>query len=117
MEVQCGVCYNKTVIKKIHFRRICMNIGTNIYTLRKEKKITQAQLAEKLGVEFQPDVLTGPYQPVVDKIEDEHIRKVRICLKKNKELTSNKARLIKIINEFEAQFRYTGHISLNVDPS
>ena len=27
-----------------------MSIGTNIYTLRKEKKITQAQLAEKLGV-------------------------------------------------------------------
>ncbi len=27
-----------------------MNIGTNIYNLRKEKRITQAQLAEKLGV-------------------------------------------------------------------
>ena len=30
-----------------------MNIGTNIYTLRKEKKITQAQLAEKLSVSEQ----------------------------------------------------------------
>lgn len=30
-----------------------MNIGTNIYTLRKEKKITQVQLAEKLGVSVQ----------------------------------------------------------------
>ena len=30
-----------------------MNIGTNIYTLRKEKRITQAQLAEKLGVSEQ----------------------------------------------------------------
>ncbi len=30
-----------------------MNIGTNIYILRKEKKITQAQLAEKLGVSDQ----------------------------------------------------------------
>ena len=30
-----------------------MNIGINIYTLRKEKKITQAQLAEKLGVSEQ----------------------------------------------------------------
>lgn len=30
-----------------------MNIGTNIYMLRKEKKITQAQLAEKLGVSEQ----------------------------------------------------------------
>ena len=30
-----------------------MSIGINIYTLRKEKKITQAQLAEKLGVSEQ----------------------------------------------------------------
>ncbi len=30
-----------------------MNIGTNIYTLRKNKKITQGQLAEKLGVSEQ----------------------------------------------------------------
>ncbi len=30
-----------------------MSIGTNIYTLRKEKKLTQAQLAEKLGVSEQ----------------------------------------------------------------
>ncbi len=30
-----------------------MNIGANIYALRKEKKITQAQLAEKLGVSEQ----------------------------------------------------------------
>lgn len=30
-----------------------MNIGTNIYMLRKEKKITQTQLAEKLGVSEQ----------------------------------------------------------------
>ena len=30
-----------------------MNIGRNIYTLRKEKKVTQAQLAEKLGVSEQ----------------------------------------------------------------
>ena len=30
-----------------------MNIGRNIYTLRKEKQITQAQLAEKLGVSDQ----------------------------------------------------------------
>ncbi|MBE6687138.1 MAG: helix-turn-helix transcriptional regulator [Ruminococcaceae bacterium] len=30
-----------------------MNIGTNIYNLRKQKKFTQAQLAEKLGVSEQ----------------------------------------------------------------
>ena len=30
-----------------------MSIGTTIYALRKERKLTQAQLAEKLGVSFQ----------------------------------------------------------------
>ena len=36
-----------------------MNIGTNIYTLRKEKKITQAQLAEKLGIQGTPAFIIG----------------------------------------------------------
>ena len=30
-----------------------MSIGTNIYTLRKARKITQTELAEKLGVSEQ----------------------------------------------------------------
>ena len=30
-----------------------MSIGTNIYTLRKAKKLTQGQLAEKIGVSEQ----------------------------------------------------------------
>ena len=42
-----------TVITKKFRGDKFMNIGTNIYTLRKEKKITQAQLAEKLGVSEQ----------------------------------------------------------------
>ena len=42
-----------TVITKVHSGGKPMNIGTNIYTLRKEKKITQAQLAEKLSVSEQ----------------------------------------------------------------
>ena len=75
------------------------------------------RLAEKLGDFFPFDVLTGPYQPVVDKIEDEHIRKIRICLKKNKDLLSNKDNLVRIIDKFEKDSKYQGHISINVDPS
>lgn len=86
---------------------------------RNDKRLylMSSKLAERLGVTFQPDTLTGPYQPVVDKIENEHIRKIRICLRKNKELSSNKLRLTRCISDFENEFRYTGHIILNVDPS
>lgn len=86
---------------------------------RNDKRLylMSSKLAESLGMTFQPDALTGPYQPVVDKIENEHIRKIRICLRKNKELSSNKLRLTRCISDFENEFRYTGHIILNVDPS
>ena len=86
---------------------------------RNDKRLylMSSKLAERLGVTFQPDTLTGPYQPVVDKIENEHIRKIRICLRKNKEHSSNKLRLTRCISDFENEFRYTGHIILNVDPS
>ena len=42
-----------------------MNIGTNIYTLRKEKKITQAQLAEIVGVSRNTisSIETGQFSP------------------------------------------------------
>ena len=82
----------------------------------KRAYVMSCKLAEKLSNIFSFDTLTGPYQPVVDKIEDEHIRKIRVCLKKNKELTENKAKLTSAINEFESSCRYAGHITLNVDP-
>ena len=75
------------------------------------------KLAEQLRKIFSIEVLTGPYQPAIDKIEDEHIWKFRINLQKNKSLNSNKLRLTKSISEFEKTSKYTGHITLNVDPS
>ncbi len=79
-----------------------MNIGTNIYNLRKEKKLTQAQLAEKLGVTEQavskwengccmPDVTLFPliaeiFGVSIDRIFDYHrksyIEKVEEIMKK-----------------------------------
>lgn len=65
-----------------------MSIGTNIYALRKEKKLTQAQLAEKLGVSEQavskwenevslPDVSLFPsiaslFKVSIDRLFDYH---------------------------------------------
>ena len=74
------------------------------------------KLAEQLRKIFSIEVLTGPYQPAIDKIEDEHIWKFRVNLPKNKDLNTNKQMLTKAICEFEKNNRYTGHITLNVDP-
>ncbi len=65
-----------------------MSIGTNIYTLRKERRLTQAQLAEKLGVSEQavskweneisvPDVSLFPaiaslFKVSIDRLFDYH---------------------------------------------
>jgi primosomal protein N' (replication factor Y) len=75
------------------------------------------KLAEALGSRFPQENITGPYQPVVDRIEDEYIRKIRISLKKDKLLSVNKATLTKVIAEIEKSCRYTGRITLNVDPA
>ena len=86
---------------------------------RNEKRAyaMSCRLAEKLGSIFSLESLTGPYQPVVDKIEDEYIRKIRLCLKKDKNLTENKTKLTQAVSEFENICKYSGHISLNVDPA
>lgn len=59
----------------------------------------------------------GPYSPVVDKIADQHIRTIRISLRKDRDLKAHKEAIRNIINTFEKTGRYTGHISINVDPS
>ena len=63
------------------------------------------------------DPVTGPYAPAIDRIADQHIRNIRICLKKNRQLSSEKAALKAIINNFEKSMKYDGHITVNVDPS
>ena len=75
------------------------------------------KLAEKLGRFFSIEALTGPYKPVVDKIEDEHIMKIRVCLKKDSKLIENKSRLTREVSDFENICKYSGHITINVDPA
>ena len=61
--------------------------------------------------------VTGPYTPVVDKIAQQHIRTIRVSLRKDRNLKGHKAALRKIVNEFEKVEKYIGHISLDVDPA
>lgn len=61
--------------------------------------------------------ITGPYSPVVDRTEDEHIRKIRVSLKKDRMLGSNKKAVAEIISSFEKKNKYDGHITIDVDPS
>ena len=63
------------------------------------------------------DPVTGPYAPAIDRIADQHIRNIRISLKKNRQLSSEKAALKAIINRFEKSMKYDGHIIINVDPA
>ena len=71
-------------------------------------------LADKLRQVFDT---TGPYSPAVDKISDQHIRLIRISLKKDKTLSLHKSRLRQDIRNFEKDRKYDGHITINVDPA
>ena len=61
--------------------------------------------------------VTGPYAPVVDKIADQYIRTIRVSLKKDRDLLRHKNALRDIVTAFEKAEKYTGHISLDVDPA
>lgn len=63
------------------------------------------------------DTITGPYSPAISKISDRHLRNIRISLPKDKLTASRKAALKKVVSRFEKTYRYTGHISIDVDPS
>lgn len=61
--------------------------------------------------------LTGPYSPSIDKIADQHIRTIRISLKKGPTLSQAKKTVKKAIDKFGKEMKYEGHITINVDPS
>ena len=73
-----------------------------------------SELARGLSRSFD---VTGPYSPAVDKVADQHIRTIRINLKKDRNLSANKKAIAASIREFEKSHRYEAHISVNVDPS
>ena len=61
--------------------------------------------------------ITGPFAPVISKIADSHIRTMRICLNKDKNLPALKKSIMDTIRIFEKENRYAGHIQVNADPS
>lgn len=61
--------------------------------------------------------ITGPYSPAVDKVADMHIRLIRISLKKDKNLSLHKVRLMQEIRSLEKERKYEGHMTINVDPA
>ena len=59
----------------------------------------------------------GPYTPAVDMIADMYIRSLRICLPKDRMLTTRKRSIRDIISDFEKSRKYNDHITIDVDPS
>ena len=79
-----------------------------------------AKLAKSLSEKLSSDprnTVVGPYSPGVNKVADQHIRAIRVCLRKDKNLPVHKKHLMETLKVFEKENRYTNHISVNVDPS
>ena len=72
---------------------------------------------EPAGTPILGGPVTGPYAPVVDRIADQHIRTIRISLRKDRNLAKGKETIRTAIREFEKSQKYDGHITINVDPS
>lgn len=75
------------------------------------------RMASRLAAHLKGFELTGPYSPVIDKVADRYIRKIRISMKKDRNLNSEKLRLNNSIRDFEKKNRYDGHIVIDVDPA
>ena len=79
-----------------------------------------AKLAETMMQKMSSDIrntVVGPYSPAVNKVADNHVRMLRICLRKDRNLPVHKKNLMETLRVFEKENRYIGHISVNVDPS
>ncbi len=68
------------------------------------------------GVQNGPNVI-GPYSPAIDKISNQNIRQIRVLLPKDRSLVRNKETLAAAVERFEKDKKYSGHISLDVDPA
>ena len=90
----------------------------DIYEDRAERMAVK--LAEATSIALSSDTrntVTGPYPPAVSKIADNHIRTIRVCLRKDRNLPVHKKGLMEMLRKFEKENSYTGHITVNVDPS
>lgn len=60
--------------------------------------------------------IVGPYSPAVDMVAGEYVRCLRLMLRRDKALVSTKKLIYKTVSEFIKQMKYTGHITIDVDP-
>lgn len=86
-------------------------------TIRDRFEDRAERMSRWLGEKLTGFNITGPYTPVVDKIADTYIRKLRICLPKDRTLSAKKRNIRTIISDFEKSRKYDGHIIIDVDPS
>lgn len=83
-------------------------------------KCLREVLAENVTRQFlNPDgpQILGPVHPQVDRIADEHIRQIRISLRRDSTLSDKKALIRRTITDFEKNhLKSGGHIIIDVDP-
>ena len=63
-----------------------------------------------------PDMVSDPFRPPVDRISGNHIRIVRLTLKKDRFLHEMKRLAARTVSEFEKKARCQGHVTIDVDP-
>ena len=91
-------------------------VGISIRDIYEDRVMRMSsQLAEALRQYFND--LIGPYSPMIDKIADQHIRMIRINLKKDRNLSVHKDKLRDMIQLFCKEKKYDGHITIDVDPA
>ena len=98
-------------------RIIELNIK-DIFEDRAERMAAKLAEAARKALSSDPrNTVTGPYPPAIDKVADNHIRIIRICLRKDRNLPAHKKNIMDMLRGFEKENRYNGHITVNVDPS
>lgn len=84
-----------------------------------EKRINflSEQLADQIrrSAPANDGMVVGPYIPSYQQ-EGEYIRIIRVTLARDKTLKSRKAHIYQTVKDFEKQYKYTGHIVIDVDP-
>lgn len=101
------------------FSRIIELTIKDIYEDRADRMASKlaSAISMSLTCTSTTSAVTGPFSPVVSKIADNHIRSIRVCLSKDRNLPARKKSIMDEIRRFEKENRYAGHIQVNVDPS
>ena len=71
-----------------------------------------SMLADSLK-HFHPE---GPFAPFRGRVPEQDARIIRIMLPRDRHLPEEKRKIAAIIGDFEKSFKYTGHVTLDVDP-